>query len=265
MSLPFYWVDAFSDRPFSGNPAGVVPLDTWLPDAQMQQIAFENGLAETAFFVPVSDRRFHLRWFTPTVEVKLCGHATLASAHVLFEARHHSGDKIIFDSLSGPLVVTKRTGKLELDFPVDPPIESSDPVLHELVTRALGQTPLWLGVTSMDVFAVLPNEFAVARLQPDFVAVAQAGKRGLIVTAQGSSGTDFVSRFFAPQSGVPEDPVTGSAHCGLTAYWAARSGKTVLHARQLSPRGGELWCELRGERVLIAGHARLYLSGHLYL
>lgn len=265
MNLPLYWIDAFSSKPFTGNPAGVVPLATWLPEVQMQQIAFENGLAETAFFVPVSPGRFHLRWFTPTVEVKLCGHATLASAHMLFDLLKHPGDKLVFDSLSGPLSVMKRDGKLEMDFPEDPPVESTDPTLHHAVTRALGQPPLWLGVTSMDVFAVLSSEPAVAQLQPNLAAVAQAGMRGLIATAAGSTDIDFVSRFFAPQSGVPEDPVTGSAHCALTAYWAERLGKTTLRARQLSRRGGELWCERRGERVLIAGHARLYLSGRIHL
>lgn len=265
MPLPFYWIDAFSDRPFAGNPAGVVPLETWLPDSLMQQIAFEHGLAETAFFVPTSPGRYHLRWFTPTVEVKLCGHATLASAHVLFNVLNCPGDKISFDSLSGPLAVTKRHGKLELDFPADLPQETVEPSLHQAVTRALRQPPLWLGITSMDIFAVLPNENAVAQLQPDFAVVAQAGRRGLIATAPGTNDIDFVSRFFAPQSGVPEDPVTGSAHCALTAYWAGQLGKTQLHAKQLSLRGGELWCELNGDRVLIAGDARLYMTGQIHV
>ena len=265
MPLSFYWVDAFSDRLFAGNPAGVVPLDTWLSDEKMQQIAFENELAETAFFVPTANERFHLRWFTPKVEVNLCGHATLASGHVLFEVLKHPGERVTFDSLSGALTVTKRTGRLQLDFPADHPVETTDPTLHQLVTRALGQPPIWLGLTSMDVFAVLSSEPAVAQLQPDHTAVAQAGMRGLIVTAPGSTDTDFVSRFLAPQSGVPEDPVTGSAHCALTGFWAGRLGRSVMHAKQLSPRGGELWCELRGDRVLIAGHTKLYASGQIHL
>lgn len=265
MALDFYWIDAFSDRPFAGNPAGVVPLPAWLPDDRMQAIAFENGLAETAFFVPIGPGHYHLRWFTPTVEVKLCGHATLAAAHVLFTQLNEPGERVVFDSRSGTLAVTKRGERLELDFPADAPRPCRDEVVIEAVTAALGQTPAWLGRADTDFLAVLADAAAVRAVQPDFLAVTRAGGRGLIVTAPGENGADFVSRFFAPRSGVPEDPVTGSAHCVLTPYWAAKLGKAKLQARQLSTRGGDLWCELRGERVLIAGHARLYLSGQLHV
>jgi PhzF family phenazine biosynthesis protein len=263
--LPLFWVDSFTDRVFAGNPAGVVPLDAWPADPSLlQRIAFENGLAETAFFVRTHAARFDLRWFTPTVEVDLCGHATLAAAHVLFHELEQSGDAITFDSRSGPLVVTRLPDeKLELDFPATPPLPRHDPALLRAVTDAIGLAPAWLGESKFDLFAVLPDLASVAQLRPDFARVAAAGTRGLIVTAPGGPDCDFVSRFFAPQSGVPEDPVTGSAHSALAPYWAARLGKTKLHARQLSPRGGELWCELAGDRVKIAGRAVLYLRGEI--
>ncbi|HVU22863.1 MAG TPA: PhzF family phenazine biosynthesis protein [Opitutus sp.] len=262
MQLPFYWIDAFADRVFAGNPAGVVPLDHWPDAGLLQRIAFENGLAETAFFVRTAPARFELRWFTPAVEVDLCGHATLAAAHVLFHELDQSGDAITFDSRSGPLLVSRRADEmLELDFPATPPAARRDPALLQTVTAAIGPAPAWLGESRFDLFAVLPDAAAVAGLRPDPARVAAAGTRGLIVTAPGSGDCDFVSRFFAPQSGVPEDPVTGSAHCALAPYWAARLGKTQLHARQLSARGGELWCEVAGDRVKIAGRAVLYLRG----
>ncbi|HWA85156.1 MAG TPA: PhzF family phenazine biosynthesis protein [Opitutus sp.] len=267
MRLPLFWVDAFTDRVFSGNPAGVVPLDAWPADSSLlQRIAFENGLAETTFYVRTGAARFALRWFTPAVEVDLCGHATLAAGHVLFHELEQSGDAITFDSRSGPLVVTRLADeKLELDFPATPPAARQDAAAMRAVSDAIGLAPAWLGESKFDLFAVLPDTAAVARLRPDFARVAAAGARGLIVTAPGDSGCDFVSRFFAPQSGVPEDPVTGSAHSALAPYWAARLGKTKLHARQLSARGGELWCEVAGDRVKIAGRAALYLRGEISL
>ena len=264
MKLPLYWVDAFTDRVFHGNPAAVVPLEKWLPDPVMQQIAFENGLAETAFVVRTAPARFHLRWFTPAVEVDLCGHATLATALILFTEPGGPEGTITFDSHSGPLVVTRQVNDmLELDFPVTPPRPGVNGTDTRLVTEALGCEPEWLGESKFDLFAVVPHFAQVRALQPDLAKVAAAGRRGLIVTASGDAGSDFVSRFFAPQSGVDEDPVTGSAHCALVPYWAGRLGKTKLQARQVSARGGELFCELRGDRVGIAGRAVLYLRGEI--
>lgn len=277
MRLPLYWIDAFSAVPFAGNPAAVVPLDRWLPDAVMQQIAFENGLAETAFLVPQPGNadaariapRYHLRWFTPAVEVDLCGHATLASGHVLLRELGLTGDQVVFDSRSGPLVVTRRGDRLELDFPATPVAVEPDRETAATVARALGRAPSWLGRSKFDLFAVFDDPAAVRDVHPDLAQVAAAGARGLIVTAPGDGTCDFVSRFFAPQSGVPEDPVTGSAHCALAPYWAERLGRTQLHARQVSRRGGELWCEvLPGDtttpsRVRIAGHTTLYLKGEI--
>lgn len=266
MKLPLYWIDSFSREVFRGNPAGVVPLTSWLPDETMRSIAFENGFAETAFFVRTGPDRFHLRWFTPAVEVDLCGHATLAAAFVLFTQLGQPGTGITFDSRSGPLMVTRRDADLlELNFPATPPEPETDAAVAHAVTAALGRPPEWLGRSKFDRFAVVADAAAVRALQPDPARVAAAGGRGLIVTAPGAGDCDFVSRFFAPQSGVPEDPVTGSAHCALVPYWAERLGKTVLHARQLSARGGELWCEHVGDRVKIAGYAALYLRGEIEL
>lgn len=264
MTLPLHWIDAFTDKVFAGNPAAVVPLDTWLPDALMQRIAFENGLAETAFFVKTGEGRYHLRWFTPGAEVDLCGHATVATAFVLFTQPGFAGERITFDSRSGPLHVVRLTdGKIELDFPVTPASAETDASILAAATSALGHSPIWLGRSRFDLFAELPDADAVRNLKPDFARIAALGGRGLIVTARGDHTCDFVSRFFAPQTAIPEDPVTGSAHCALTPYWAQRLDQTRLHARQLSARGGELWCELHGDRVKIAGHAVLYLRGEI--
>ncbi len=265
--MQLFWIDAFASQPFTGNPAGVVPLDAWPADALMQRIAFENGLAETAFFVRTGADRFALRWFTPTVEVDLCGHATLASAFVVFHELGQAGDRITFDSRSGPLVVTRHSdGFLELDFPATPPRAEDDAALRATVSAAIGGASVtWLGRSPFDLLAVLPDAAAVRAVAPDLPRIAALGGRGLIVTAAGGDGTDFVSRFFAPQAGVPEDPVTGSAHCALTPYWAARLGKTTLRARQVSPRGGDLLCTLAGERVKLAGRAVPYLRGELAL
>ncbi|MEO5957546.1 MAG: PhzF family phenazine biosynthesis protein, partial [Opitutaceae bacterium] len=252
---------------FAGNPAAVVPLERWLPDETMQQIAFENGLSETAFFVPTAvPRRFQLRWFSPPLEVDICGHATLATAHVIFHERGENAAEVSFESRSGLLGVTRRAdGKLELDFPVTPATLETDPAVFAAVTAALGQPPQWLGRSRFDLFAVLANSEAVRTLKPDLARVAALGHRGLIVTARGGSDCDFVSRFFAPQTGIPEDPATGSAHCALMPYWAAELGRAQLHARQLSARSAELWCELAGNRVKIAGNSVLYLRGEIRL
>jgi PhzF family phenazine biosynthesis protein len=264
MKLPLYWIDAFASRPFTGNPAGVVPLERWLPDDLMQRIAFQNGFAETAFFVPVGPARFHLRWFTPTVEVDLCGHATLATAYALCHELGERADTLTFDSRSGPLTVTRRAdGKLELDFPLTPVEVERDTAVVQAVTAALGRMPAWLGRSRFDRFAVLNDTAEVRAVRPDLGQVTTAGGRGLIVTAPGDGTCDFVSRFFAPQSGVAEDPATGSAHSALMAYWSTRLQRTQLHARQLSARGAELWCELVEDRVRIAGQAVLYLRGEI--
>lgn len=261
MKLPLYWVDAFTDQVFAGNPAGVVPLAQWPPDALMQQIAFENGLAETAFLVRTGDARYQLRWFTPTVEVDLCGHATLASAYVLFTELGLVGDTVTFDSRSGPLRVARGAeGRLELDFPSRPAETCTTPAA---LVSALGATPTYLA-QARDTLCVFASAEEVLALRPDFRALMQLEAFAIIATAPGHD-CDFVSRFFAPSAGVNEDPVTGSAHCTLVPYWAARLGKTKLYARQISARGGELWCELRGDRVGIAGHAALYLRGEIVI
>lgn len=267
MKLPLYWVDAFTDKVFTGNPAAVVPLAQWLPDALMQQIAFENGLAETAFFVRTAEARYHLRWFTPAVEVDLCGHATLASTFVLFTQLSLTGDTVVFDSRSGPLTVTRQSGGLlELDFPSRPARPCAAPVG---LVDALGAAPEQVA-QARDTLCIFSREEDVHALRPDFTALAKLDTYAVIATAPGRD-CDFVSRFFAPRAGINEDHVTGSAHCTLTSYWATRLGQTKLRARQISARGGELWCELRpstgsgqvGDRVGIAGHAVLYLRGEL--
>ncbi len=265
--MKLYWIDAFAEKPFTGNPAGVVPLETWPPDLLMQQIAFENGLAETAFFVRTGPARFQLRWFTPTTEVDLCGHATLASAFVVFHQLDQPGETVAFDSRSGPLLVTRQSdGDLELDFPATPAHSETDPILLDRVAASIGVMPQWLGRSPFDLVAILPDAEAVQAVQPDLPKINALGGRGLIVTASGGpSGIDFVSRFFAPQAGVPEDPVTGSAHCALVPLWAERLGKTALRARQVSPRGGNLRCTLAGDRVKLAGRGVLYMRGEILI
>jgi PhzF family phenazine biosynthesis protein len=256
MDLRIYQIDAFADRLFGGNPAAVCPLDAWLPDEVMQQIAAENNLAETAFYVR-SNGGFHIRWFTPTVEVDLCGHATLASAHVAFAYDRHEGDVVEFASKSGPLKVRREGELLVLDFPAD----RVEPVaVPQMLIEALGREPIESYKGKTDYMLVYGVEEHVAGLTPDLVDLAMVPARGIIVTAPGRH-VDFVSRFFAPQVGVPEDPVTGSAHTTLTPYWAARLGKAELSAAQLSKRRGTLRCRLAGDRVEIAGRAVPYLAG----
>ncbi|NVO30392.1 PhzF family phenazine biosynthesis protein [Hymenobacter lapidiphilus] len=265
MLLPLYQVDAFSDRPFAGNPAAVCPLTEWLPDATMLAIAAENNLAETAFFVPKAelDHEYEIRWFTPTVEVELCGHATLASAHVLYRHLNFQQPEIVFHSKSGPLRVSRaESGMLTLDFPARPP--QPLPRHPSGLVDGLGATPLAL-LAGPDLVCVFASEAEVRALRPNQARLAEVEFRGVIATAPGSGEIDFVSRFFGPRVGVPEDPVTGSAHTTLVPYWAERLGKTTLHARQVSARGGDLWCELRGERVLMSGHAVTYLKGEIEL
>jgi len=259
MEIDLYQIDAFTDTLFSGNPAAVCPLDQWLSETTMQAIAAENNLSETAFIVREA-KGWRIRWFTPVTEVKLCGHATLASAWVLFNHLEPDSDTLVFDSLSGPLTVTREGGLLTLDFPVQRAIPVVAP---GLLAAALGCTPLEVLATD-DWLVLLDSEQRVRELQPDMGLMKQLDRRGLMVTAAGSD-CDFVSRFFAPKYGIDEDPVTGSAHTKLVPYWADRLGKQRLHARQLSARGGELFCELRGERVLISGRAVPYLKGVITL
>ena len=260
MTIPYYEVLAFTSRPFAGNPAGVCILNEWLPDQLLQQIAAENNMAETAFFI---DRgNFHeIRWMTPTVEMDLCGHATLASAHVLFQHLGRSGDTIIFQSHSGGELKVDRSGdRLVLDFPSRPAEACEAPAR---LAEGLRAQPCEV-YKGRDYLAVFEKQADIAAIAPDFEIVAELEANGIIVTAPGDD-CDFVSRYFAPRVGVPEDPVTGSVHCALIPYWSKRLGKTKLHARQLSSRGGELFCEDRGERVGIGGTALTYVEGRLEL
>jgi PhzF family phenazine biosynthesis protein len=259
MRIPMYQIDAFTDRLFSGNPAAVCPLERWLPDAVMQAIAAENNLSETAFFVPAGGG-FELRWFTPEREVELCGHATLATAHLLLRHLEPGRVRVGFATRSGRLEVSLDGDFLVMDFPAHPPVPVDAPAgLFE----ALGHEAEAV-LQGNYLMVVYRDERAVRALHPDFGAMARAGLAEAIVTARGVD-CDFVSRFFAPGFGIPEDPVTGSAHCTLVPYWAHRLGTTKLHARQASRRGGELFCELRGERVSIAGRAVTYLEGTIEL
>jgi PhzF family phenazine biosynthesis protein len=254
MEIPIFQADAFTSRTFGGNPAAVCPLHHWLDDSVMQSIAAENNLAETAFFVARGDR-FDLRWFTPTVEVDLCGHATLATAYVLYEHLGVSAKELVFDTRSGELRVASVDGKLRLDFPAQPP-QRCQP--HPRLIEALGTQPLEI-LSAPYYLVAYPQEHDVRTLRPNFALLGELDKP-VIVTAPGQE-VDFVSRFFAPTCGINEDPVTGSAHCILTPYWSRRLGRKQLHAAQISARGGELWCEDQGERVWIAGHVAPYLRG----
>jgi len=255
MKLSIYQIDAFAEKPFEGNPAAVVPLKEWLPDNILQAIAEENNLAETAFFIPFGNG-FNIRWFTPTTEVKLCGHATLATAYVLFNILGFEEELITFDSLSGKLSVTRSGELLTLDFPCQKPEKCEAP---EKLIQGLGITPLKC-YKNEDYLAVLRSEDEVINVTPDHFHLGKLGLRGVIITAP-SAEFDFVTRFFAPKYGIPEDPVTGSAYTQLTPFWAERLGKTKLTARQLSNRSGKLICELKGSRVLISGTAVRYLEG----
>jgi PhzF family phenazine biosynthesis protein len=253
--VPIYQIDAFTDRVFSGNPAAVCPLDTWLEDSLMQAIAQENNLSETAFLVS-EKTGYHIRWFTPAAEVDLCGHGTLATAFVLFESLEVPGDRILFNSRSGRLAVEKDGDLLAMDFPSQPPVPCNVPdILKDTFHKAPSEI-----LCSEDYFVVFPDEEDIKTLKPDMEKLAQLDLRGVIVTAEGKE-TDFVSRFFAPKLGIPEDPVTGSAHCTLIPYWSDRLDKKDLYARQLSGRGGEIFCKDRGERVVIAGRAVKYMEG----
>ena len=259
MKLPIYQVDAFTSRVFGGNPAAVVILEQWLDDSTLLAIAAENNLSETAFVV-FGDTTSRLRWFTPAMEVDLCGHATLATAHVLFEHYVPDRQQLSFDTLSGAVDVSRRDGLLYLDFPSRPGTPCELPA-HQL--DALGLKPVAV-LRSRDLLVVLESEADVRGFRPDYAAIAALDAFALIISAPGIE-VDFVSRFFAPSAGVPEDPVTGSAHCTLIPYWANRLGRSRLSARQLSARRGELTCELVGDRVLIGGTAVEYLRGEIHV
>lgn len=255
MKLSLWQVDAFTNRRLAGNPAAVVPLEAWLPDELMLAIAAENNLSETAFLVR-EPAGWRIRWFTPAIEVELCGHATLASAHVLMNHLEPGRDGVTFASRSGPLSVTRQGTRLALDLPAYPSARIDTP---PLLVEALGATPVetWLGVKMMALFE---REAQVVALAPDFGKVTRIEAFGVIATAPGER-SDIASRYFVPQAGVNEDPVTGAAHCQLVPFWARRLGRPKLHARQVSKRGGELWCEDRGPRVTLAGEAVDYLTG----
>lgn len=257
MKIPYYHVDAFTSSRFAGNPAGVCLLQEWLPDEILQKIATENNLSETAFTVAGQDY-FELRWFTPAAEVDLCGHATLATAFVIVHYLEHPARTIRFHSKSGWLAVERDGEWLVLDFPARPPEQCQAP---EALNRGLGRQPaeVW---RARDYLAVFSTPEEVLAIKPDLQQLAQLDSLGVIVTAPGQ-GVDFVSRFFAPQVGISEDPVTGSAHCTLIPYWSERLSKTKLTALQISARGGELFCENAGERVKIGGKAVTYLKGQI--
>lgn len=258
MKIQMYQVDAFTNQLFGGNPAAVCPLEYWLDKATMQAIAAENNLSETAFFIPYGNG-FDLKWFTPTTEVDLCGHATLATAHIIFNHLDYSESVISFNSNSGLLMVSKTDDMLTLNFPANPPKPIS--ISNELI-EALGKKPIE-AYDSIYQMAVFESEEDILQLQPDFAKLAKLNS--VIVTAQGEK-SDFVSRFFAADKGINEDPVTGSAHTILTPFWAERLGRNPLHALQISERGGELWCEvLENNRVTISGKAVTYLEGTIQI
>lgn len=255
MEIPLYQVDAFTRKVFGGNPAAICPLKEWLDDRVMQHIGRENNLSETAFFVPEGDG-YAIRWFTPVAEVDLCGHATLASAFIIFTHLDPSRTEVSFSSRSGLLGVKRSGDLLSMDFPSQPP-EPCDPP-RELM-EGLGIQPS-LVLRCPDYFAVYDHEDDIRKLNPNMDLLKKIGLRGVVVTAPGRE-SDFVSRFFAPKLGINEDPVTGSAHSALIPYWSGRLGKKTMHAFQLSARGGEIWCENKEGRVIIAGYAAQYMEG----
>ena len=257
MELTLFQIDAFADKLFEGNPAAVCPLETWLSDNLMQSIAEENNLSETAYFVPTADG-FHIRWFTPATEVDLCGHATLAAAHVLFDILGYEKDRIEFDSKSGALTVTRKNEWLVMNFPAQPPVSCDTP---EEITKAFGRNPIEC-LKSEDYLVVFESEEDILSVEPNMEELKKLNLRGVIITAE-SSQYDFVSRFFAPNCGILEDPVTGSSFTQLAPYWSGKLAKTRLNAKQVSSRGGVVKCELFGDRVSISGKAVKYLEGKI--
>ncbi len=257
MKLKLYQIDAFADRVFAGNPAAVCPLNEWLEDSVLQSIAEENNLAETTFFVPFKEG-YRLRWFTPVAEVNLCGHATLAAAYVLYHYLGHSGPTITFDTLSGRLIVTRKDGMFEMDFPSKDPKPCATP---DVMVQALGKAPVEV-LCHDDYIAVFQTEGEVREISPELSKLKLLDLRGVAVTARGDE-CDFVSRFFAPKYGINEDPVTGSSHCELAPYWSKKFGKQKLVARQVSKRGGQLVCEVKQSRVMLAGTAVKYMEAEI--
>jgi PhzF family phenazine biosynthesis protein len=260
MRAPIYKLDSFTTRRFAGNPAAVVPLDEFPDAAAMQAIAAENNLAETAFIVPTG-QDYHIRWFTPTVEVPFCGHATLASAAVLMERIHPSRTEVVFQSASGPLTIQRRSTHYVMNFPART-VQRIESVPE--LSRVLGAEPLEVHRDSLNNYVVLFEQAATIRgLAPDLDALNRMKCTGAIVTAPGDGGYDMVSRYFAPSKGIPEDPVTGGAHCALTPFWAARLGRNELRAYQASKRGGEMFCRLLDDRVELQGSVVFYLEGDI--
>jgi PhzF family phenazine biosynthesis protein len=259
MKIKQYQIDAFTTRVFEGNPAAVCPLDTWPDDKLLLSIAAENNLSETAFFV-ASNKGFQLRWFTPVTEVDLCGHATLAAAHVIFNIFGYSEKLITFKTSSGDIVIERNGSLLAMDFPAIIPKSCATP---DALLKGLGRIPLEV-LSAVDYFAVFDNEEAIYSIMPDYAKLTQLDLRGVIVTAPGRD-VDFVSRFFAPKLGVPEDPVCGSAHCELTPYWAKKLQKNNLSAKQLSRRGGDIFCELKGDRITLSGQAVTFMEAEIVI
>jgi len=259
MELMLYHIDAFANKSFEGNPAAICPLDEWLPDELMQSISAENNLSETAFFVP-TETGYHVRWFTPLHEVDLCGHATLASAYVIFNFLGYQKDAITFESRSGILTVTKHGDWLDLDFPTKVPVACSVP---EQILKAFAITPIEC-LRADDYIVVFDNEENVANAKPDIGLLSELDLRGVAITAK-SNSYDFVTRFFAPKHGLAEDPVTGSIFTELIPYWSAKLNKTELTAKQISARGGEVGCVYVGDRVKISGRAVKYMTGSIYI
>lgn len=257
MKLALYQVDAFAKKTFEGNPAAICPLKEWLPENILQSIAAENNLSETAFFIPTSNG-YHIRWFTPTTEVDLCGHATLAAAFILFNELNYKEEKISFDSKSGVLTVSNNESLLIMDFPAQPPVVCETP---KEIEQIFGVKPIEC-LKAEDYIVVLNNESEVLAAKPDLNQLKKLDLRGVIITSK-SDKYDFVSRLFAPKYGIDEDPVTGSAHTQLVPYWAKQLNKGKFHAKQVSSRGGELFCENLGDRVSIAGYAVKYLQGEI--
>jgi PhzF family phenazine biosynthesis protein len=257
MSTPIYQLDAFTTRRFAGNPAAVMLMEAYPPDSVMCALAAENNLAETAFLVPEGSD-YHVRWFTPKVEVPLCGHATLASAAVVMERLEPGRRDVVFHSASGPLTVTRTAAGYRMNFPARPSGRIAPP---SGMAAALGVTLAEVFENAFNYMAVLDAAQTVRDLAPDIAAIARLARPGVIVTAPGDNGYDFVSRYFAPNKGIPEDPVTGSAHCMLAPYWGARLGKSAFRAFQVSPRGGEVVCRIAGDRVELEGSCVFYLEG----
>ena len=261
-TITLYQVDAFADEVFKGNPASVCVLDEWLDDSLMQNIAMENNQAETVFIVK-ADKHYDIRWFSPTVEIALCGHATVATAFILFNVLKKEKDQIVFKSKSGLLYVNKETnGMITIDFPADPPTEVSEIPAGLFEGLNVKPTSVWKG--KFDYMVEVEKEEIVNNLQPNFNLIATIPSRGVLVTSKGKE-VDFVSRCFFPQTGVDEDSVTGSAHCLLVSYWNSKTGKSSFIATQNSKRGGKLICKLQGDRVLMSGYATLYMKGEIYL